>query len=1051
MEPASGQFMILPGSLPAFALWLATAGAMAASVLLRFVGRSLRAGPSRAALMLVRMGAGSATLLMSAQAVQPWVSFATSWPLWTVAVAGAAIAECLLGLYAVERRTVAARTGLVLSVLRVALAIAIALMLGQPVLVRAHESDQRRHVAVLLDTSVSMQVADTQMTGFERLRIAEAFRPGLIVRPWQLEGIARQVERPAAALAREQKWLGLLAELPPANRLRHLQSRLPELRAAVDDARTAVARQAEALGAALAKVTDTNADLCSALEQAAQWLGKRADEPLSEAADVIAGMPADPTDEALSSAEVRLRDRIAAAAEALRQASIDVTGLSQQLDEAFYASLPAAQKGAVDAIAGQTRLSLAWELLFGPPTETGTAAPRSAGLIGKLQGRYAVRAYGFASEAEEIDATVLSADRSGGAREGAGALQTDLATALQKALADSPPGQLAGIILLTDGRHNASARLEPLAARIATAHVPVCTVLMGGERPPTDAAIANLEAPETVFAGDKVCLAADLKMDGLFGRMVNVTLYRADEAVGSQTVQVPAPQYRTRVELSDAPPGAGLLAYRVQVEGFDDEALRTNNEYPVTVRVTDDQVRLLLIEGRPRWEYRYVKNLFASRDRTVRLQHVLFEPDQVGGRGPRPAIVASPARPAGEPEATVLPQEEKDWLAFDVIILGDVRPADLPGPAQEAIRRFVTDRGGTLVVIAGRRFMPRAFAAGPVEQLMPVTLEASSGDGAPAWDDGFHVWLTPEGRDSVVMRLKADPLENAEFWSSRPECRWRLPVSEVKPRAIVLAYARPTMLDASQAEAAAADRRFQAAHALVTTQNVALGRVLFLAFDETWRLRYREGDTYHHRFWGQVLRWATANKLPAGTNLVKLGTDRARYPLRSGVQVRARLLRRDLTPVVTSEVAALVFRADELVVRKRLEYTGDAPGMYHADLGELPSGIYRVELDGPPVDALLAEEGAGRASTTFSVDQAASAEQVELAADPGGPGLLAELTGGLVRGPARAVEVLDRLGPPRVTLVERHEYPLWSSGPLLFLMVLLAACEWMLRKKAGLP
>ncbi len=83
-------------------------------------------------------------------------------------------------------------------------------------------------------------------------------------------------------------------------------------------------------------------------------------------------------------------------------------------------------------------------------------------------------------------------------------------------------------------------------------------------------------------------------------------------------------------------------------------------------------------------------------------------------------------------------------------------------------------------------------------------------------------------------------------------------------------------------------QEFEKNHALVVAQHVGMGQVLFIGFDSTWRMRYRVGDTYHHKFWGQVMRWATASKLPAGTNLVKLGTDRARYGPHENITARAK-------------------------------------------------------------------------------------------------------------------------------------------------------------------
>ncbi|MBE3070826.1 MAG: hypothetical protein IMZ66_11385, partial [Planctomycetes bacterium] len=74
----------------------------------------------------------------------------------------------------------------------------------------------------------------------------------------------------------------------------------------------------------------------------------------------------------------------------------------------------------------------------------------------------------------------------------------------------------------------------------------------------------------------------------------------------------------------------------------------------------------------------------------------------------------------------------------------------------------------------------------------------------------------------------------------------------------------------------------------------------------------------------------------------------------------------------------------------------------------------------------------------------------ELAPDRGLLGRLATLTGGTVADPAGARRVLDALGPVTEVEVERHEYVLWDSWPLLVLIVALATAEWLLRKKVGL-
>ena len=152
------------------------------------------------------------------------------------------------------------------------------------------------------------------------------------------------------------------------------------------------------------------------------------------------------------------------------------------------------------------------------------------------------------------------------------------------------------------------------------------------------------------------------------------------------------------------------------------EVFATNNEYPFTVSVSSDQTRLLLVDGRSRWEFRYLKNLFDMRDRSVRLQYVLMEPDRITGQPPRAEIHAAAARPAEQSEATALPRELSEWLKFDVIILGDVNPQHLRPEDLEALRKFVFDRGGALIVIAGPNFMPRAYGGSVLEEMIPATL-----------------------------------------------------------------------------------------------------------------------------------------------------------------------------------------------------------------------------------------------------------------------------------------------------------------------------------------
>ncbi|MCD6304496.1 MAG: hypothetical protein J7M21_05995, partial [Planctomycetes bacterium] len=239
-------------------------------------------------------------------------------------------------------------------------------------------------------------------------------------------------------------------------------------------------------------------------------------------------------------------------------------------------------------------------------------------------------------------------------------------------------------------------------------------------------------------------------------------------------------------------------------------------------------------------------------------------------------------------------------------------------------------------------------------------------------------------------------------------------------------------------------------NALIACQNVAAGQVLMLSFDRTWRLRYRVGDTYHHRFWGQVVRWATANKLQAGTDFVKLGTDRTRYEPGRTIHVRAKIVQPDLTPVISDNVAVKLYRGGRLLLRKKLQYRQSSAGLYEADVRVAGSGRYRLELEAPEAEPILAAEKVRRVTTEFSVDPVGSREERELSADRDLLARLAAKTGGVVVEPYDAADVLDRLGPASLVHRQRREVRLWDSWPLLVLIITLGTIEWVLRKRVGL-
>lgn len=975
--------------------------------------------------------------------MQRQLLWTTHWPIWLLG--GLALLACALivWLYRLERQVVSRRLGLALTGLRVLVAVLLVAMLARPVLSRVRTTRQQGHLVLLIDTSASMGLADRQATPSERLRLAEALGVPGGQRPYALDRLAPRLRSAGQALAPQAEQLSQLLAAPREVLTEQLAAQRPAIRDAVLAARDALAAGAEQAAAPLRDGVSLDSDVRAQLMD----LQARLDEARGRMEAAAGRLQETPSVDAAADVLEHCRRAVATLEEAAPQA----LALAVALDEACYAQLTEADRQAVDAVAGRSRLEIAASLLRRPSGEDGEP------LLERLARQYHLHVYSFDSgvAATSADALPTSAPTADDVQ------QTDLAGALRRPMTDLAGQRVAAVVVVSDGRHNAGDDPAAAARQLANQGTPVVSLLAGSSVPPTDAAITALEAPDTIYVDDRFTLEAQVKLDGLVGREVRVALLRGEEVADFAVLTPGTAAYRTRVQLGDTVDAPGQHAYRIAIDPQEGEVFPDNNAYPITLSATAERTKLLVIDRVPRWEYRYLKNLFAGRDQSVQLQHVLLAPV---GIEDRPPAVPLPASVTNEGhEATALPLTAEEWLKFDVIVLGDVAPEQLGPDALRALERFVGDRGKTLVLIAGPNAMPRAYAGLSFADLLPVTFEA----GAPPVHEPYRVALTDEGRASPMLRLAEQDEQAFAPWENLPTQYARAAVTQAKPAAEVLAYAlevagsgpattEPASGPAGEDEDRLARwREYVSRRALVVAGQYGLGRVLMLNFDGTWRLRYRTGDMYHHRFWGQVIRWATASRLPAGTSFVRLGTDRTRYAPLSRPVVRARLLGADYAPLPTQQVAVRVLRDGEAVVRLPMRPTGgegDASGLFEAQLPPLRGGSYRAVLEAPDAQSLLEREGVEEVATDFTVDPSAPAEQIDLAADATLLAALADLT------PAGRVLPIDAIADlpdalPEGLYVSREppaEQALWASWPVLGALLAALTLEWVLRKRAGL-
>lgn len=674
-------------------------------------------------------------------------------------------------------------------------------------------------------------------------------------------------------------------------------------------------------------------------------------------------------------------------------------------------------------------------------SELAQQALERSGLLDGLEGKIAVREVRAARRALLSDADAIEGwDQA-----------TDIAGALDEVMEQVPPDQLAGVVLVSDGRHNRPGSIEDAARRYGILDAPIAVIASGSEIPPKDAAIVSVKAPDSVYLGDRVRMAAKLKFDGYRGKRAKVTLFSGDEELESREVAIPQDHHREEVRFRHVPDEGGIGEYRIVVSGLEDERFDNNNDWSFKTVVTDARTNVLIIEGTPRWEFRYLRNLFYGRDQSVHLQSVLLEPDRIVGQQ-EAKIPASASRPFGDSKATALPASEEEWRKFDVIIVGDLEVNALSDEQWEILRLCVTDRAALLVLIAGPRSMPHAFSSEAASRLIPVNYAASRRTYFGG-KEKFNFALTNVGKSHPITAQVEGRVRNEQVWAEFPELRWRHPITGIKDGAEVLLYAensnkkKPVIRSGDRLNAALAEisnrRAREAENALLVTRQTGNGKVAMLLTDRTWRLREGVGDVFHHRFWGQLVRWGAGPNLRSGTKTARLGTDQLTYTGDDPVSIMARLREKNLAPIRDEELVAEIFREGEKVGTVPLNYRDGSNGIHQAKAGPYREpGNYEIRLSGSELNEEL--------STNFRVVGSLSA--TELAETTLNLPLLeniARLSGGriLENGDDNLASLFLSGGETREEL---RETTLWDRWPLMLLLVILLTTEWVLRRRSGL-
>ncbi len=656
------------------------------------------------------------------------------------------------------------------------------------------------------------------------------------------------------------------------------------------------------------------------------------------------------------------------------------------------------------------------------------------------------------------------------------ALSTDIASALK--LVTEQAGDDSSVVLISDGRQNIGTEPEAPAKYLAARGTRVFALSIGSNQVVRDAAVDHVDAPDWVYFEDQVVVSPVIRLDGLRGQTVKVELRRDNQIVDTRTLVAKSDQEKTRLRLTDRPPKEGSYDYSVVIQPVPDEAVSDNNRQSVRLAVKKDRLNVLMVEDEPGWEYQFLRN-YLARDHRMKLQVVLTNPAHIEEVQPPQGTLASPDREDGKIDAQVLPSTRAQWSAFDIVILGDVPPEKLSAAQQSDLAEAVRDGGvKALLLIAGQRNMPMRYGGTPLAELIPVELSGSNWQPQELTDQlrhGYVPAVTPEGAGSILGQMSDDFETNSQIWANLPAWYWHSEWTTARPGASVI-WSIEDALAAGEKTADAPKNALDSyeqlrQHALLATMNIGLGRVMYLASPQTWRLRYVQtpGDDshiedVHRRFWGQVVRWAAGNDLPAGGKFVRFGADKYSCIGGEPIVITARVTSENFTPMQAAVFKTTARRADGSAVGETTmtEAPTEGPGIYRGTL-TLPAGSYELGIDGgEPGRLLAADTTVDAAQKTLKIDVAADAaiEDRDVNTDPQRMIAIAKAGNGIATDGCYFDVLASRLPVINRTQTQVTQAGLFSNPrdrhtqlahwAFFAVFVTLLTAEWILRKRGGL-
>lgn len=588
---------------------------------------------------------------------------------------------------------------------------------------------------------------------------------------------------------------------------------------------------------------------------------------------------------------------------------------------------------------------------------------------------------------------------------------TDLNAPLERVLKQH--GDLRAVLLLSDGDWNLGKSPITAATALAQREVPVFSVGVGSETYLPDVELQSVQAPSYGLVNERISVMFTLQNHLPREVKTTVTVEGPGGANGSKNVVLPPMgQVQDMLVFTPQTEGEGDFTVRIPVEP--EEVFPDNNERQFHLAVRKEILKVLVVDSQPRWEFRYLRNAL-MRDSGVSVNVVLYHPEIGMGEG------------IGYLKE--FPAKREDLQSYDVVFLGDVGIGGgmLTPENATMLRGLIEQQASGLVFLPGALGREKSLADSALGDLVPVETDYSKGSGFASGAEA-RLELTFRGRDHWLTMLATDPNANQAVWRGLPGFYWYAPVIKSKPGAEVLAVHE------------AARNQFGRIPLLITRTS-GNGKVLYMGTDSAWRWRKGVEDTYHYRFWGQVVRWMAHQRHLSQDEGVRFFYAPETPKRGDKVRLNATVLDKLGIPISEGRVSATLTAPSGTSESIDLATENAEWGVHTGQFVPREGGKYDVEVKC---------DSAGRRLKTQLEVTVPTLEKVGLPARLDTLREISALTAGKFGGPADLSQMINGLSLLPERKPEERRFRLWCDPWWCAALLGLFAAYWVGRKVGGL-